>query len=96
MSRPVGHSAQSWLTVAEAAGRIGVKHQAIRRAIARGELPATKVVSRVRIAPADFAAWLAANRVTPLSSEQPPMPTARPANNGLGRLARREHQSHLR
>jgi excisionase family DNA binding protein len=54
-----------FLSVAEIATHLGVKHQAVRRAISRGELPAAKVCSRVRIARADFDAWVRDRRITP-------------------------------
>jgi len=76
----------AWMTVAEAAERVGLHHRAIRRAIARGELRAVKVCSRIRIAPGDFAQWLDANRLAPSDAEPPVRPLAAPAPNGLRRL----------
>jgi excisionase family DNA binding protein len=58
------------LTVGEAAERVGLKHLAIRRAIQRGELPATKLCSRIRIDPSDLTRWITANRV--LVNRSPP------------------------
>ena len=49
---------EPFLTVGEAADRLGLGHGAIRRAIQRGELPAVKVCSRVRIDPADLRRWI--------------------------------------
>jgi hypothetical protein len=53
------------MSVAELAARAGVKHQAVRRAIAHGDLVASKIYSRVRIAPVDFDAWVEGHRIAP-------------------------------
>ena len=74
------------MTVAEAAEHVGLNHRAIRRAIARGELRAVKVCSRIRIAPDDFARWLDANRLAPSATEPSIRPLAAPAPNGLRNL----------
>lgn len=74
------------MTVNEAAERVGLHHRAIRRAIARGELRAVKVCSRIRIAPDDFAGWLDASRLAPEASEPPSHPRPAPAPNGLRAL----------
>jgi excisionase family DNA binding protein len=76
----------AWMTVAEAAERVGLHHRAIRRAIERGELPAVKVCSRIRIAPDDFARWLEANRLVPPATEPSIRPLVTPAPNGLRNL----------
>jgi hypothetical protein len=41
------------LTLEDAPRRLGLKHAAVRRAIARGQLPAMQVCSRIRIDPAE-------------------------------------------
>jgi excisionase family DNA binding protein len=51
------------LTVADAAERLGLKHGAVRRAIARGDLPAMKVCSRIRIDPAELRRWVDGQRI---------------------------------
>jgi excisionase family DNA binding protein len=51
------------LTVADAAERLGLKHGAVRRAIARGDLPAMKLCSRIRIDPVDLRRWVEAHRI---------------------------------
>lgn len=51
------------LTVTDAAERLGLKHGAVRRAIARGDLPAMKLCSRIRIDPADLRRWIDAQRI---------------------------------
>jgi excisionase family DNA binding protein len=58
------------LTVRQAADRVGLKDLALRRAIQRGELPATKLCSRIRIDPSDLTRWITANRV--LVNQSPP------------------------
>jgi excisionase family DNA binding protein len=57
------------LSVDQAAALVGLKHLAIRRAIQRGELPAYRICSRIRIRHADLGRWVQANRVV---SESPP------------------------
>ena len=48
-------AAPDWLSASAAATLLGVSHRTIRRAIARGELPATKQAGVYRIAPVDLA-----------------------------------------
>ena len=64
-----------WLTVAEAAQAIDLSEKTIRRAITRGELVASKVRNRVRIAVSDLEGWLrdnpAATRPSPEYNEWP-------------------------
>jgi len=47
----------SFVSLAEAAALKGVHYQTVRRAIARGDLPALKVGRGVIIAATDVAAW---------------------------------------
>ena len=74
-----------FLSVAEVADRVGLKHQAVRRAISRGELPAIKLCGRVRIEPGALAAWVAAGRMKSIGGgvarRRGPI-----ASNGLRRL----------
>lgn len=51
------------LTLHEAAELVGLKHLALRRAIQRGELPAIKLCSRLRIEARDLASWIERNRL---------------------------------
>jgi len=53
------------LSVHEAAERVGLKHLALRRAIDRGELTASKLCGRVRIDPSELRRWIESNRVAP-------------------------------
>ena len=53
------------LTIPEVAQMCGLSEKSIRRAIERGELPAMKLCSRLRIAPEDMASWYRGNLVTP-------------------------------
>jgi excisionase family DNA binding protein len=52
------------LTLAEAAQRLGLREGALRRAIKRGELPAMKVCSRIRIDPNELLRWIEDQRIT--------------------------------
>jgi excisionase family DNA binding protein len=55
------------LTVNAAAERLGLKHSAVRRAISRGELPAMRVCSRIRVDSGELDRWLEAQRIKPPS-----------------------------
>ena len=74
----------AFMSVTDVAESLGVKHQAVRRAISRGELPASKVCSRVRIARADFEAWVDGQRIEPEHFSEPSPPPPRP-RHGLKR-----------
>jgi excisionase family DNA binding protein len=60
------------LSVQQAAAQVGLKHLAIRRAIQRGELPAVKLCSRIRISPDDLSEWVIRNRVSQCDMESGP------------------------
>jgi excisionase family DNA binding protein len=47
----------------DAAERLGLHHSAVRRAISRGDLPAVKVCSRIRIDPDELLRWVESQRV---------------------------------
>jgi excisionase family DNA binding protein len=74
------------LSVAEVADLSGLKHQAVRRAIRRGELPAIKLCGRIRIRPTDLDAWHEAGQLRGANSPQPPRTRLEPASTGLRRL----------
>ncbi len=73
-------------TVAEVAEHVGLSERAIRRAIERGELPASKLCGRVRIRPEDAEAWIEQNRVQPRIPPAVPRRLTAPATNGLRAL----------
>lgn len=52
------------LAPSEVAARCGLSRRAVYDAIRRGELPAVRLCSRLRVTPAAFAAWLQENTVT--------------------------------
>jgi excisionase family DNA binding protein len=54
-----------WLTVAQAAEAVQVSQKTIRRAIARGDLPAHNVQGTVRIIPGDFEDWRRGSPIQP-------------------------------
>ena len=75
------------LSPEEVARQCGLSRRAVYRAIERGDLPATRLCSRLRIRCEDFDSWVAANRVEPVrflvpAGEASPLP----ASNGLRRL----------
>jgi excisionase family DNA binding protein len=78
---------QQLLSPEQVAAACGLSRRAVYRAIERGELPATKLCSRLRILLNDFDSWLAANRVQPVTRALPARaPSPLPAPNGLRSL----------
>jgi excisionase family DNA binding protein len=63
---------QVLLTVDEAANRVGLRHVALRKAIRRGELPAVKLCSRLRIEPAALEDWISRGQVQGQTVESRP------------------------
>jgi excisionase family DNA binding protein len=53
------------LTVEQAAERLALHHGAVRRAIKRGDLPAMKFCSRIRIDANELRVWVERQRITP-------------------------------
>ena len=72
------------LTVADVAERCRLSAKAVRGAINRGELRASKLCDRWRVLPADFREWLAASVVTPSPTRVPVVPDPRPAATSRG------------
>jgi excisionase family DNA binding protein len=79
------------LSVAEVAAALGFEQEAIRRAVRRGELPASKINGRIRIDPADVQAWLQEGRVVadPEPGPARARPAARSSSAGSGKSHRR-------
>jgi len=75
------------LAVAGVAERVGLSEKAVRRAIGRGELPASKLCGRIRVRPEDVDIWIQVNLVgTHASPTVLPRPAALPATDGLRAL----------
>jgi excisionase family DNA binding protein len=85
------------LTPAEVAERCRLGLKAIYAAIDRGELPASKICSRLRIRVEDVDAWVLNARLErnplPLPQQIEPRRFAHAAPNGLRSLARRSKAS---
>lgn len=66
-------SRRDWLSPREVADTVGLSEKTIRRAIHRGELPASKVRNRVRISAGNVEKWLRENPVSisPLAEWDP-------------------------
>lgn len=58
------------LTPEDVARRCGLSRRAVYDAIRRGELPAMRLCSRLRVAPDAFEAWLAEAAITPEQSQR--------------------------
>jgi excisionase family DNA binding protein len=61
-----GPSSQLFLSPREIADVTGLNVAVVRRAIARGELRAYKLCSRLRVHQKDFDSWIASNNVEAL------------------------------
>ena len=61
----------SFMTLRDVAAACQLSETAVRRAISDGELPAIKLRSRLRIAPADLDAWIASQRHSPVGTTAP-------------------------
>jgi len=73
------------LTVSEVAEATGLSSNAVYRAIAAGELRASKLRRRLRVQAADLEAWIDENVVCARgANEPPPAPTLRPGRPGNG------------
>ena len=73
------------LTVSEVAEATGLSSNAVYRAIAAGELRASKLRRRLRIQAADLDAWVDSNVVCAGRADEPPLPpTLRPGRPGHG------------
>jgi excisionase family DNA binding protein len=75
------------LSAAEVAERVGLSTKAVRRAIERGDLPASKLCGRIRVRAEDLDAWIDRNRIG-ASAPRTVLPThaAVPAADGLRAL----------
>jgi excisionase family DNA binding protein len=85
----LGEIAERLLSPEDVARRCGLSRRAVYRAIERGELPAARLCSRLRIQPGDVEAWIAANQVEVAAlPEVADFPRRRGpvATNGLRRL----------
>lgn len=75
------------LSPEDVASACGLSRKAVYRAIERGELPATRLCSRLRIRPQDIESWIHANQVVPAAREtRRPRSATAPAAGGLRRL----------
>ena len=64
------------LTVREVADYAQLSQKAVRRAIAQGELRASRLRGRLRIEPADLRKWIEANRYEPIRDDDDHGPPA--------------------
>ncbi len=84
-----GPEPDHWLTTHEAAERVGVHAQTIRRAVRAGNLAARRpggtATGPLRIDPADLAAWMPAARVAGTARDAVPRPRRR-GTRGAGPL----------
>jgi excisionase family DNA binding protein len=76
----------SLLSPEDVALRFGLSRKAVYRAVARGELRAARIRSRLRIDPGDLEAWFQANLVDPMDPPTPTVPARLPVSTGLRRL----------
>lgn len=74
------------LSPEDVARRCGLSRKAVYRAVARGELRAARILSRLRIDPRDVEAWIRANVVDGNCPAPAPARLTVPASTGLRRL----------
>lgn len=77
----------------EVAEACGLSRRAVYRAIERGELPASRLCSRLRIRRNDLDVWIDVSRVEPAPRQEwrrplTQTPVGAPPSNGLQRLLR--------
>lgn len=87
MSRQVAHDELAFrlLTVADVADLTGLSESAVYRAIATGELCASRLRGRLRVLLSDLEKWIETSRVRPVD---PPEPSRRSTVNPRAGLAR--------
>lgn len=73
------------LTVSEVAEATGLSSNAVYRAIAAGELRASKLRGRLRVKLADLDAWIDSNLVMSRGGGEPPEPARPLGRSGPGR-----------
>lgn len=77
----------SFLSPEDVAEQCGLSRRAVYRAVERGELPASRLCSRLRIRSEDFESWIDVNRVESAAPILPQTGKAPlPGPNGLRRL----------
>lgn len=76
----------AFLSAEAVAEQCGLSRRAVYRAIERGELPASRLCSRLRIRLADFDAWIASNRVEPAVVSVSRASASLPGSKGLRSL----------
>ena len=79
-------AADRLLTPYEIAERCALSAKTVYRAIDRGELPAARLCTRIRVRASDVDAWILARQVRPRSVDVEIRPLAAPATNGLRSL----------
>lgn len=88
----MAHSDPVLLTVGQAASLSGFSNRAIYRAIARGELRAVRVCSRLRIPRGWFDAWIEGSVVRPEEPIAIPPPGPAPAPGSFRALMRQSDE----
>ena len=76
------------LSPEDVAQHCGLSRKAVYRAIDRGELPAAKLCSRLRIRPEDVERWIDSSRLARDSRDQSIFSARVPAQGGLRSLLR--------
>jgi excisionase family DNA binding protein len=66
------------LTISDAARHLGLEHQALRRAIKRGDSPAMRICSRIRLDPEELQSWKESQRIKPAEGEVEPATGTKP------------------
>lgn len=86
VTQPESTATDSLLSPEDVARRCGLSRKAVYRAVARGELRAARILSRLRIDPCDVETWIRANTVDAKGPMPVPARSRSPATAGLRRL----------
>lgn len=84
------------LTVQQVAELTSLSTDAVRRAIARGELEALMLCNRIRVEPSAFRRWKAARKITPKLDRSPMLDSRRDRGgflSGASRSSREEQRA---
>jgi excisionase family DNA binding protein len=96
--QPNTEQTEDLLSPEDVARRCGLSRRAVYDAIRRGELPAARLCSRVRISPADLDGWLASSRVRPTprhdAKKTPDTPAVWPHGSFRARLRTTREDHH--
>lgn len=81
---------EALLSISQVAERCGLSSKAVRGAVSRGELGASKLCNRIRVHPKDLEMWVAARRIGLGARTSRSVPASSQVRSGLRRLLQSE------